>query len=210
MVALERRRAGVVAGRPGHGVRLGALLGIALSAAMAGCGGANDSPGPAASAGSTATGARQQAPGRARTRYPVAADLTTCVNTLFSHLGAPPEHGGELEPAFVMHLGARHAAPALPGLFHEAKGGVLSANADQIDFRDSPVELYFFRDPEESANALPAAKRELARAKLGPASAVGASGSVIYVERGQVAPDALGAISDCLRASGGAPLPSNR
>jgi hypothetical protein len=137
----------------------------------------------------------------------VATDLTTCVNTLFSDLGAPAEHGGELEPAFVMHREARHASPALPGLFEDAGGGVLSANANQIHFRDSPVELYFFGSARAAARELPAAKRELARTDLDSGSRVGASGNVIYLERGSVAPDALGAISDCLRQYGGDPIP---
>jgi hypothetical protein len=143
---------------------------------------------------------------RSVSNLPDATDVTTCVNTLFSRLGAPPEHGGELEPAFVMHIGARHASPALPALFRRAGGGVPSANANQIDFRDSPVELYFFRGARAAAAALPAARRELASAHLGPAADIAASGNVIYVERGSIAAKALGAISDCVRQQGGRPI----
>ena len=189
---------------------------VAIAAATAvvavvGCGG---SGGSGSSGGSTSTtgwtrSAQATAPIQSESKLPVATDLTTCVNTLFTHLGAPAEHGGELEPAFVMRSAARHASPALPRLFDEASGGVLSANADQIDFRNSPVELYFFGSARAASDALPAARRELAAAHLGPAASIGASGNVIYVERGSVASNALGAINDCLQEHGGEALPSS-
>lgn len=127
---------------------------------------------------------------------------------MFSHLGAPPEHGGELEPAFVMHRGAGHAAPTLPRLFEQASGGVLSAGADQIDFKSSPVELYFFKSAAQARRALPGARRELAGINApDPEARMGATGNVIYFETGPVASKSVDAISECLRQNGGEPIP---
>ena len=128
------------------------------------------------------------------------------VNTLFTDLGATAEHVGELEPAFVMRRQVGHASPALPRVFDAATGGVLSAEANQIDFKNSPVELYFFDSAPAARRELPAARRELAEVELGPGSGVGAGGSVIYVERGPVFANALEAINTCLRQHGGKPI----
>ena len=178
-------------------------------AVVTGCVGSGSPGDPYGSTATTASSrsASASADVRPGSELPVATDLTTCVNTLFTDLGAPAEHGGELEPAFVMQKDARHASPALPRLFDDATGGVLSANADQIDFTNSPVELYFFGSPRSAGDALPAARRELAAAEIGPGDGIGASGNVIYVERGPVAADALVAISDCLREYGGKAIP---
>jgi hypothetical protein len=183
-----------------------AATALAISAGCSGSGGSGE-PGGSRTTNAATQPAAATAGVLPRSNLPVATDLTTCINTLFSDLGAPAEHGGELEPAFVMHKGARHASPALPRLFDEATGGVLSANANQIDFRNSPVELYFFGSVRAAAAALPTARQELASVTPGRQSRIGTSGSVIYVEHGPVGADALQAISDCLREYGGRPIP---
>jgi hypothetical protein len=181
------------------------MIGLAVVALLAGCGGSKSSTTATVTGGPGAYATAAEPP--PEPTRPTAAGLNACVNTLFTKLGAPPEHGGELEPAFVVRSGPGHRPPSLLRTSKLAGAGVLIAQANQVEAESSPVELYFFNSAKAAIRALAAARREAAHTLEQSSEArVGIAGAVIYLETGPVASKSVDAISECLRQAGGEPI----